>query len=29
MSESQFMNQLIRTLYPVVKLYRCNAGTFY
>lgn len=29
MNESQFMNQLIRTFYPVFKLYRCNAGTFY
>ena len=29
MNESQFMNSLIRAFYPVIKLYRTNAGTFY
>lgn len=29
MNESEFMNQLIRVMYPVVHLYRANAGTFY
>lgn len=29
MSESEFMGTLIRAFYPVIKLYRTNAGTFY
>lgn len=29
MSESEFMGTLIRVFYPVIKLYRANAGTFY
>lgn len=28
MRESQLISELIRGLYPVVKLYRANAGTF-
>lgn len=28
MRESDLVNELIRGMWPVVKLYRCNAGTF-
>lgn len=28
MKESELLNQIIKTLYPVVRLYRANAGTF-
>ena len=29
MKESELVNQIIKTLYPVLRLYRANAGTFY